>query len=143
MTGPARPLCYRLADRDRVALRRDLAAHPRVVRSSDRAPDVTVAAAYTKNGQTATLPLPDDLAADLAALRGRPAPWRRGLPAARQRRERRCSASTWSEPRIPYGDAGGLVFDFHSLRCQCATLADRWRVTPSRSTDDAAFEPWN
>jgi hypothetical protein len=25
---------------------------------------------------------------------------------------------------IPYRDAAGLVFDFHSLRCEMATLAD-------------------
>jgi hypothetical protein len=25
---------------------------------------------------------------------------------------------------IPYHDGAGLVFDFHALRCQCATLAD-------------------
>ena len=25
---------------------------------------------------------------------------------------------------IPYRDASGLVFDFHSLRCEMATLAD-------------------
>ena len=31
---------------------------------------------------------------------------------------------------IPYVDAGGLVFDFHALRCQCATLADQAGVTP-------------
>ena len=31
---------------------------------------------------------------------------------------------------IPYVDAGGLVFDFHALRCQMATLADAAGVTP-------------
>ena len=31
---------------------------------------------------------------------------------------------------IPFRDAGGLVFDFHALRCQCATLADAAGVTP-------------
>ena len=31
---------------------------------------------------------------------------------------------------IAYGDAAGLVFDFHALRCQCATLADAAGVTP-------------
>src|SRR4051812_24006385 len=31
---------------------------------------------------------------------------------------------------IPYRDAGDLVFDFHALRCQCATLADGAGVTP-------------
>jgi Phage integrase family len=31
---------------------------------------------------------------------------------------------------IPYRDAGGLVFDFHSLRCELATLADAAGVSP-------------
>ena len=31
---------------------------------------------------------------------------------------------------IPYRDASGLVFDFHALRCQCATLADAAGVSP-------------
>ena len=37
-----------------------------------------------------------------------------------------------SEPILLFNcvDAGGLVFDFHSLRCQCATLADQAGVTP-------------
>jgi hypothetical protein len=31
---------------------------------------------------------------------------------------------------IPYRDASGLVFDFHSLPCEMATLADAAGVTP-------------
>ena len=31
---------------------------------------------------------------------------------------------------IPYRDAAGLVFDFHSLRCETATLADQAGVSP-------------
>ena len=31
---------------------------------------------------------------------------------------------------IPYVDASGLFFDFHSLRCQTATLADAAGVSP-------------
>ena len=31
---------------------------------------------------------------------------------------------------IPYRDASGLVFDFHSLRCEMATLADAAGVSP-------------
>src|SRR5262249_4639891 len=31
---------------------------------------------------------------------------------------------------IPYRDAAGLVFDFHSLRCETATLADAAGVSP-------------
>jgi len=31
---------------------------------------------------------------------------------------------------IPYRDAAGLVYDFHSLRCQLATNADAAGVSP-------------
>jgi hypothetical protein len=31
---------------------------------------------------------------------------------------------------IPYRDNGGLVFDFHSLRCEMATLADQAGISP-------------
>ncbi len=31
----------------------------------------------------------------------------------------------------PYRDAGGLLFDLHSLRCEMATLADAPGVSPS------------
>jgi site-specific recombinase XerD len=31
---------------------------------------------------------------------------------------------------IPYRDSAGLVFDFHSLRCEMATLADAAGVSP-------------
>ena len=31
---------------------------------------------------------------------------------------------------IPYRDAAGRVFDFHSLRCQMATLADAAGISP-------------
>ena len=31
---------------------------------------------------------------------------------------------------IPYRDAAGMVFDFHSLRCELATLADAAGVSP-------------
>jgi hypothetical protein len=32
---------------------------------------------------------------------------------------------------IPYRDQGGMVFDFHSIRCEMATLADAAGVSPS------------
>ena len=32
---------------------------------------------------------------------------------------------------IPYRDTSGLVFDFHALRCLCATLLDAAGVSPS------------
>ena len=65
MTGPARALCYRLAVA--TGLRYDEISSITPESFDWEAPSVTVGAAYTKNGQTATLPLPDDLVDDLQA----------------------------------------------------------------------------
>ena len=94
-----------------------------------RSPSVTVAAAYTKNGQTATLPLQDSLVDDLAAYAAQFNPMTPIFPlppgkgAKMLRRDLNAAG-------IPYRDAGGLVFDFHSLRCELATLADAAGVSP-------------
>ena len=88
-----------------------------------------MAAAYTKNGQTATLPLQSSLVDDLAAY---VAPLEPKMPifslpsgkgAKMLRRDLEAAG-------IPYRDASGLVFDFHSLRCELATLADAAGVSP-------------
>ena len=89
---------------------------------------MTVAAAYTKNGEPATLPLPADLAADLAPFLAELPPRPPSSPCPT--RGPRCSAPTWPPPASPTGTPPGLVFDFHSLRCQCATLADAAGVSP-------------
>src|SRR5262249_44105774 len=63
MTGPMRALCYRLASATGLRF-----SEIKSITSGSfdwEAPSVTVAAAYTKNGDPATLPLPDDLAVDL------------------------------------------------------------------------------
>ena len=88
-------------------------------------PTVTVSAASTKNGETATLPVPRDLGDDLAAWRPEgssvfPLP---DKGAAMLRVDLKAAG-------IAYRDEGGLVFDFHALRCQCATLADAAGVSP-------------
>ena len=45
---------------------------------------------------------------------------------------------------IPYRDDSGQVFDFHSLRCQSATLADQAGVlSPGRPRTDEALDAWN
>ena len=80
MTGPARSLCYRLAVATGLRYSEIASITPE---SFDwKAPSVTVAAAYTKNGQTATLPLPDDLADDLAAYVAPLSPRTPDLPVA-------------------------------------------------------------
>ena len=96
---------------------------------STEAPNVTVAAAYTKNGETATLALPRDLAHDLAAYvasqpAGKPV---FVLPEGKGAKMLRMDLKAAG---IPYRDASGLYFDFHSLRCQTATLADAAGVSP-------------
>jgi integrase len=127
ITGPTRALIYRLAVATGLRYSEIASIAPE---SFDwKAPSVTVAACYTKNGQTAVLPLPSDLADDLAAFVATlapgspvfPLPTRKG--AVILRHDLRAAG-------IPYRDAAGLVFDFHALRCQTATLADAAGVSP-------------
>ncbi len=66
VTGPVRALCYRLAVTSGLRYAELASLIPESF-DFQNGPSVTVAAAYTKNGQTATLLLPDDLATDLAA----------------------------------------------------------------------------
>jgi hypothetical protein len=90
---------------------------------------VTIRAAYAKNGQTATLPLPDDLTADLAAyVAARPA----GKPIFPLPHDKGAAMvqKDLDAAGIPYQDASGRFFDFHSLRCELATLADAAGVSP-------------
>jgi integrase len=126
MTGSARALCYRLAAS--TGLRYSEIASVRPGSFDWNAPSVTVEAAYTKNGDPATLPIPSDLPADLrpyvATLAADspvfPLP-AKGVDMLRVDLE---------AAGIPYVDASGLFFDFHALRCQTATLADAAGVSP-------------
>ncbi len=104
----------RVASAARVAGLRyaELASPTPVSFDLENGPCVTVAAAYTKNGQTARLPLPDDLAEELAAFL---APLALGasvfpLPAEEGAKMLRIDLAAAG---IPYRDAAGLVFDFH------------------------------
>jgi integrase len=128
MTGPTRAICYRLAIATGLRYSELASLKPESFDLGE-APCVTVAAAYTKNGQTATLPLPDDLTEDLAAFLAslRPGAIVFHLPAEKGAKMLRIDLAAAG---IPYRDAAGLVFDFHSLRCQCATLADAAGVSP-------------
>jgi integrase len=63
MNGPARALCYRLALASGLRYSEIGSITPEAFDWT--APSVRVAACYTKNGETADLPLPSDLAADL------------------------------------------------------------------------------
>ena len=123
MTGAMRALCYRLAVATGLRYAEIASIKPE---SFDwKAPSVAVAAAYTKNGQNAAMPLPVDLAAYVATLpEGTsvfPLPKDKGAELLQ---------ADLSVAGIAYQDASGLFFDFHSLRCELATLADAAGVSP-------------
>jgi len=128
MTGPARALCYRLAVSTGLRYSEIKSVTPASLDLSNPAPTVSVSACYTKNGEPATLPLPDDVASDLAryvVLMASDAPVF-PLPDSGPKMLKIDLAAAG----IAYRDASGLVFDFHALRCQCATLADAAGVSP-------------
>jgi integrase len=128
MTGPARALCYRLAVATGLRFSEIESLKPGSFRFGPE-PAVTVVPIRTKNREGTVLPLPLDLAADLAAfVQDRPAgetvfplPPKAGAEMLRV---------DLAACNIPYKDADGLFFDFHSLRCELATLADQAGVSP-------------
>jgi integrase len=129
MTWSCRAICYRLAVATGLRYGEIQSITPE---SFDWATDpatVTVEAGYTKNGDPATLPLPADLANDLrrhvaGAIPGEP------VFALTDDRGSTMLRVDLERAGVPYLDASGLVFDFHSLRCQTATLLDAVGVTP-------------
>ncbi|WZO97754.1 hypothetical protein EP7_004804 [Isosphaeraceae bacterium EP7] len=88
---------------------------------------MTVEAGYTKNSDRASLPLPSDVAADLPRFVAEIPPDGPVFPLSDKGADMlkldRAAAG------IAYKNQGGLVFDFHALRCQCATLADEAGVS--------------
>jgi integrase len=128
MTGPARALCYRLAVASglRFAEIKSLTVASFDLKG-DR-PAVTVLAAYSKNGQTATLPLPADVADDLEVYLSALPPGAAAFPLPGRGAD--MLKIDLAAAGLPYRDGAGRVFDFHSLRCQLATLADRAGVSP-------------
>ena len=127
MTGLARSLCYRLAAT--TGLRYSEIGSITADSFDWVALNVTVEAAYTKNGNVATLSILADLVEDLqdyVATIGEsgkvfPLPTERGAKMLRV---------DLKAAGIPYRDASDQFFDFHSLRCEMATLADAAGVTP-------------
>ncbi len=121
VSGSTRALVYRLAVGTGLRYSEIGGIHPE---SFDwEASTVTVAACYTKNGQTATLTLPDDLVGDLRAYVATKQPGEIVfiLPEEKGAKMLRCDLAAAG---IEYRDQSGLVFDFHALRCQMATNAD-------------------
>jgi integrase len=128
MTGPARALCYRLAVSTGLRYSEIKSITPASLDLTDAHPTVTVAAGYTKNGEPATLPLPPDVSADLRHYAAT-------IPAGQHVFPLPAKGAAMVQvdllaAKIPYRDQAGLVFDFHALRCQCATLADQAGVSP-------------
>src|SRR5262249_34848723 len=124
MTGPARALCYRLA----VATGLRYSEIKSLTPESFDGESVTIQAANSKNGQTDTLDLPPDVASDVAEwIRGRPRKVPVFPPPGRAAARLRVDLEAAG---LPYRDEAGKVFDFHALRCQLATLADRAGVSP-------------
>ncbi len=128
MTGPRRALCYRLAVGTGLRYSEIASLTPEAFDLTGDHPTVTVEAGYTKNGDRATLPLPLDLAADLRPLLAALPPKTPVFPLPEK--GAKMLRADLAAAGIPYRDASDLVFDFHSLRCQCATLADAAGVSP-------------
>ena len=107
MTGPARALCYRLA----VATGLRYAEISSITTGSFdwKAPSVTVAACYTKNGHTATLPLQDDLVGDLASFVAELPPGSVVFPVPTGKGAKMLRYDL-KAAGIPYRDESGLVY---------------------------------
>src|SRR5262249_53376733 len=73
---------------------------------------------------------PRDLADDLAAYVATLEPGAPVFPLPRRGRGAEMLRVDLDAAGIPYRDAAGLVFDFHSLRCETATLADQAGGSP-------------
>jgi integrase len=129
MTGPVRALLYRLAVGTGLRYSEIMSVRSESFDWTATTPTVTAAAACTKNGEPATLPLPADLAEDLARYVATIAPGRPVFPLTKNKGAEMLRRDL-ERASIPYRDAAGLVYDFHSLRCQCATLADAAGVSP-------------
>ena len=127
LTGHMRSLLYRLAAS--TGLRYSEIASVRPASFDWEASSVTVAAAYTKNGDAATLPIPSDLADDLAVYAATLTPGTPVFPLPKKGGAEMLRVDL-NAAGIPYRDAAGLVFDFHSLRCEMATLLDAAGVSP-------------
>lgn len=129
VAGSARSLAYRLAVATGLRYSEIRSIRPASFDWSSTPATVDVTAAYAKNGRSATQTLPHDLASDLRPFveegpQGEPV---FPLPADRGAEMLRVDLEAAG---IPYVDEAGRYFDFHSLRCQTATMLDAAGVTP-------------
>ena len=119
---------------DLVAWRR----HPRILDAGKvitrsfsldtRPATVTVAAGYTKNGETATQEITPDLILDLPAYLVGLAEGSPAFPLPEKGAE--MLRVDLAAAGVPHRDGSGRVFDFHAIRCQLATTLDQAGVSP-------------
>jgi len=129
VSGPIRSLSYRLAVASGLRYNELRSIRPESFDWAVSPATVRVKPAYEKNRQGAVIPIADELAADLKPLvnsvpQGEavfPLPADKGAEMLRFDLE---------AAEIPYRDQAGRVFDFHSTRCQTATLLDQAGVSP-------------
>ncbi len=129
MSGPARSLLYRLAVATGLRYSELRSIRPESFDWTAEPATVAVEAAYAKNGRAAVLTLPGDLADDLRPFAEAVAAGTPVFPLSDDRGATMLRADL-EAAGIPYRDASGLVFDFHALRCQTATLLDAAGVSP-------------
>ena len=129
MTGPMRALCYRLAVASGLRYSEIGSIRPESFEWDASPATVEVKAAYAKNGQTATLPIPGDLAADLRVYLADKPPGKPIFPLPHDKGAAMVKVDLEAAD-VPYEDASGRFFDFHLLRCELATLADAAGVSP-------------
>ena len=127
VAGPVLALWYRLAVA--TALRYSEIASIKSKSFDWKAPAVAVAPCYTKNVENAVMPLTDDLASDLAAYVATLSEGTSVFPLPKDKGAELLQADL-AVAGIDHQDDSGLFFDFHSLRCQTATLADAAGVSP-------------
>jgi integrase len=128
LSGAARALCYRLAAS--TGLRYSEIASITPASFDWKAPSVTIRAAYTKNGDPATLPLPGDLVSDLRPFVAKVPAGSSVWPMSRPGKGAVMIQADLKAAGIEYQDVSGQFFDFHALRCETATLADQAGISP-------------
>ena len=139
MTGPMRALCYRLAVASGLRYSEIGSITPESFDWTKPA-TVTIRAAYAKNGQTGTLPMPADLAADLAAYVATVERSGRRSSPCPTTKARRWSGGTWKPPASPTGTPRDCFrLPFAPLRAGDPGRR-RGGFSPGRSADDAAFQ---
>jgi integrase len=140
MSGPARALCYRLAVGTGLRYSEIMSITPESFDWMTSPAAVRVAAGYTKNGEPATLPLPSDLADDLAPYVATIAPGEPIFPLTGQGSQDAQSRPRTSGHPIPRCWRLGLRFPRLALPV-CDPGRSGWRDAKGRPEAHEAFDP--